>query len=95
MTLFPYHLRCGFDVTDFGDAVDVVEPIETVAGHAPQRSVPRDADADHVVAAAVVARVEAIITGERDLLAVGAFGNVNLMNDAQLREQLAAMPDSG
>ncbi len=95
MTLFPYHVNYGFDVTDYRDAVDMVQPIETVAGHAPQRSVPRDADADHVVAAALAARVEAIITGERDLLAVGAFGNVNVMNDAQLREQLAAMPDSG
>ncbi len=82
-------------VADYLDAVDVVEPIETVAGQAPQRLVPRDADDDHVVAAALAARVEAIITGDQDLLSVGAFGNVKVMTVAELRERLAAIPDSG
>ncbi len=88
-------MHCIFDVTDYLDAVDVVEPIETVAAQAPQRLVPRDGDDGHVVAAAVVASVEAIITGDQGWLSVAAFGNVKVMTVAELRERSAAMPDSG
>lgn len=84
-------------VADYLDAVDVVEPVETASGQAPSpppRRVPRDADDDHVVAAALAARVEAIITGDRDLLSVGVFGNVKVMTVAELRERLAVTPAS-
>ena len=81
-------------VADYLDAVDVVEPDETASGQAPPRFVPRDADDDHVVAAALAARAEAIITGDRDLLSVGVFGNVKAITVAELRERLAVTPAS-
>lgn len=84
-------------LADYLGAVDVVAPVETASGQAPPpppRFVPRDADDDHVVAAALAARVEAIITGDRDLLSVGAFGDVNVITVAALRERLAAAPSS-
>lgn len=82
-------------VADYLDAVDVVDPFETPSGQAPQRFVPRDADDDHVVAAALAARVEAIITGDQDLLSVGVFGDVKVMTVTELRESLAATASSG
>jgi uncharacterized protein len=81
-------------VADYLAAVDVVEPMETASGEAPPRVVPRDADDDHVVAAALAARAEAIITGDRDLLSMGVFGNVKVMTVAELRERLAVIPAS-
>lgn len=58
-------------MADFLDAVNVVEP-DATPDTTPQRLVPRDADDDHVLAAALAARAEAIITGDQDLLSVGA-----------------------
>ncbi len=81
-------------VADYLDALDVVEPMETAAGQTPPRVVPRDADDDHVVAAALAARVEAIVTGDRDLLSVGVFGDIQVITVAELRERLATTPAS-
>ena len=80
-------------VADYLDAVDVVEP-EGTPDAKPPRFVPRDADDDHVVAAALAARVEAIITGDRDLLSVGVFGDIQVITVAELWERLAATPAS-
>lgn len=81
-------------VADYLAVVDVVEPVESAPGQAPPRMVPMDADDDHVVAAALAAPVEAIITGDRDLLSVGVFGGIKVLTVAELRAQLVVRPDS-
>ena len=81
-------------VADYLAVVDVVEPVESAPGQAPPRRVPTDADDDHVVAAALAAPVEAIITGDRDLLSVGVFGDIKVLTVAELRAQLVVRPDS-
>ena len=80
-------------VADYLAVVDVVEPVESARGQAPPRMVPMDADDDHVVAAALAAPVEAIITGDRDLLSVGVFGDIKVLTVAELRAQLVVRPD--
>ena len=57
-------------VADYAEAVEVIE----MDASAPvPRVVPTDADDDFVVAAALAAGVDAIVTGDSDLLAVGSF----------------------
>ena len=84
----------GENVADYLAVVDVVEPVESAPGQPPPRRVPMDADDDHVVAAALAAPVEAIITGDRDLLSVGVFGDIKVLTVAELRAQLVVRPDS-
>ena len=81
-------------VADYLAVVDLVEPVESARGQGPPRMVPADADDDHVVAAALAAPVEAIITGDRDLLSVGVFGGIKVLTIAELRAQWMVRSDS-
>jgi len=46
------------------------------------RVVPRDADDDHVIACAVAARADLIVTGDRHLLELGGFRGISIVKPA-------------
>ena len=50
------------------------------------RVVPRDADDDHVIACAVAARADLIVTGDRHLLELGGFRGISIVKPAQALE---------
>jgi uncharacterized protein len=58
-------------LTDYVEAIDLVEPIEV------PRVVPNDPDDDQVIAAAVVAHADCIVSGDSDLLSLESFQGVH------------------
>jgi putative PIN family toxin of toxin-antitoxin system len=70
-------------LADYVDAVEVVEP-----EHVP-RVVPADADDDQVIAAAVAAGADWIVSGDADLLSMGSYQGIPIMTAAQAVEQIA------
>jgi len=53
-------------------------------------SVSRDADDDHVLACALAAQVDLIVSGDEDLLSLGAFNHMPILPARQARELIAA-----
>jgi len=54
----------------YSELVAIVSPLAT------PRVVPNDADDDHVIAAAVAARAELLVTGDSDLLSLGRLATL-------------------
>lgn len=61
---------------DYVRTIEVVTPVST------PRVVPGDTDDDHVVAAAVAAGTDLIVSGDRHLLALGAHGAIRIVTPA-------------
>ena len=64
------------------DAAELVVPAPL-----PQ-PVSRDPDDDHVIAAAVAARADWIVTGDQDLLVLGSYDGIAIMTPAQALRML-------
>ncbi len=60
-------------LVDYVAAVEVVEPVEV------PRVVPNDADDDHVIAAAVAAYADLIVSGDSDLLSMGSYQSIGIV----------------
>ena len=73
-------------LADYFEVVDLVEPVEA------PRVVPRDADDDHVIAAAVTAHADFIVSGDSDLLLMGSHQGVSIITAAMA---LVALGDEG
>ena len=73
-------------LAEVGQLVEVIEPPPL-----PQ-PICRDPDDDHVLALALAARAELIITGDRDPLALHQFEGVPILDPARAVEQLAVGP---
>jgi uncharacterized protein len=82
-------LASGFDVDGLVDRyaalTTIVKPV------AVPRVVPQDADDDHVVAAAVAANVQLIVTGDTDLLTMGRHGEIDIVTVANALAMFAAI----
>ena len=66
------------------------ESAELVASAPLPRPVSRDPDDDHVIAAAVAAQAEWIVTGDRDLLVLGSYEGIAIITPAQALRALEA-----
>lgn len=76
-------------LADYIEAVEVVEPVEV------PRVVPSDADDDHVIAAAVAARAEIIVSGDSDLLSMGVYQGIDIVSAAMAVETIGGQDASG
>lgn len=64
-------------LADFVEAVELVEPIEV------PRVVPNDPDDDHVLAAALAAHADLIVSGDSDLLSLVSYQDIPILTAAQ------------
>ena len=71
-------------LADYVEAVEVVEP-----EHVP-RVVPNDTDDDQVIAAAVAAGADWIVSGDADLLSMGSYQGIPILTAAQAAPQFSA-----
>lgn len=58
------------------------EPLPTAAS--------RDPDDDHVIACAIAARAEIIVSGDRDLLDLGRYGDIRILSAATVAAEIEA-----
>ena len=70
-------------LADYIEIVDLVEPIEI-----PQ--VVRDPDDDHVIACALAAKADLIVSGDKDLLDLNAFQNISILAPAEALHRIQA-----
>lgn len=69
-------------LADYYDAVEVVTPVSVPP------VVANDADDDHVVATAVAAEADFLVSGDRDLLTIRAHAGIRIVNPAEALEIL-------
>lgn len=74
----------GAVLADYVEAVEVVEPEEV------PRVVPGDADDDHIIAAALAAGADWIVSGDADLLSLGSHQGIPILTAAQAVAQITA-----
>lgn len=70
-------------LADYVAAMEVVEP-----EHVP-RVVPDDAEDDQVIAAALAAGADWIVSGDADLLTLGSYQNIPILSAAQAVQRIA------
>lgn len=77
--------RVGSSVSELlGDYLALAQLVLPTA----QPRVVRDPDDDRVVACALAARAEIIVTGDADLLSLGQYRHILMLNPAALRQRL-------
>lgn len=66
----------------YGELAVSVSPLST------PRVVARDADDDHVIAAALAANAELVVSGDDDLLSIGSIENISIVTAAQAVQRI-------
>jgi putative PIN family toxin of toxin-antitoxin system len=69
-------------LTDYVEATDLVEPIDV------PRVVPNDPDDDQVIAAAIAAHADCIVSGDSDLLSLKRFRGIDILTATQALQRL-------
>ena len=76
--------KIGATAGEIHNAIDLLAEISTVAGKDPMPSPParlvRDPDDDLILACAAAARAEILVTGDKDLLAIGRHGRAKIVD---------------
>jgi putative PIN family toxin of toxin-antitoxin system len=72
-------------VARYTDLVTLLSPL-----HVP-RVIEQDADDDHVIAAAIAARAEILVSGDRELLDLGTFRSVRILSAREALEYIASI----
>ena len=70
-------------LVDYVEAIDLVDPVNV------PRVVPSDADDDHVIAAAIAARADLIVSGDFDLLSMGSHQRIEVITAAVAVERIS------
>ena len=70
-------------LADYVEIVDLVEPIEVPR-------IVRDPDDDHVLACALAAKADLIVSGDKDLLDLNSFQNISILNPAEALRRITA-----
>lgn len=68
----------------YGELATSVSPLST------PRAVPRDVDDDQVIAAALAAKVDIVISGDADLLSMGAFEGIAIVTAREAVDRFKA-----
>ena len=68
----------------YGELATSVSPLST------PRAVPRDVDDDQVIAAALAAKVDIVISGDADLLSMGAFEGIAIITAREAVDRFKA-----
>ena len=71
-------------LADYLDAVELVEPIEV------PRVVPNDPDDDHVIATAVAAHADLIVSGDDALLSLKQYQGIPILTPAEAVQRIKA-----
>jgi uncharacterized protein len=72
-------------VADYVQALELVEPVSVPS------VVPGDADDDHVIAAAVAADADLIVSGDSHLLALKTFGRIEIVTPAEAIRRITVL----
>jgi uncharacterized protein len=72
-------------LADYVDAAELVMPASTPP------VVAADADDDHVVAAAIAAEADLLVSGDRDLLALGNYSAIRIVTPAEAARLIAVL----
>ncbi|MFZ1623906.1 MAG: putative toxin-antitoxin system toxin component, PIN family [Gammaproteobacteria bacterium] len=73
-------------LTDYVEAIELVEPIELPR-------VARDPDDNHVLACALAANADVLVSGDADLLSLDTFRNIRILTARQLLDRLERLGD--
>lgn len=71
-------------LADYVETIDLAEPA------AVPRVVPADADDDHVIATAIAAHADLIVSGDSDLLSMGQHQDISIVTPAQAVLQIGS-----
>lgn len=69
-------------LTDYIEAIDLVSPVSTPP------VIPADADDDHVIAAAVAAQADLLVSGDRHLLTIISHQGIRIVTPAEAIRRL-------
>lgn len=72
-------------IADYLEAVELVEPAEIPA------VITRDPDDDHVLACAITARAEIIVSGDRHLLDLSTYQGIPILKAAEALQRIEAL----
>ena len=83
------HLRAYFEPDDVARFIRLIERTSVMAQDAPVKSaISRDPKDDYLLVLASSSRADMLVTGDKDLLSIGAFKGIRIISPSKLMEEL-------